>query len=55
VEIRNAQPKPMVGARLLLVDNGYFVETTVPLPQVRPCVGAVAGSVCGLCQYTSTD
>lgn len=36
VEIRNAQPKPLAeGAQLLLLDNGYFAEAALPLPEVR--------------------
>jgi hypothetical protein len=35
VEIRNAQAKPMAGTKLLLLDNGYFSETSLALPEVR--------------------
>lgn len=34
VEIRNAQPRPLAGATLLLLDNGYFAEASLALPDV---------------------
>lgn len=36
VEIRNAQPRPLLsGATLTVLDNGYFAEASLELPEVR--------------------
>lgn len=35
MEIRNAQSRPLAGATLLLLDNGYFAEASLAMPEVR--------------------
>lgn len=43
MEIRNAQSRPLAGATLLLLDNGYFAETSLALPEVRVTCALVGG------------
>lgn len=43
VEIRNAQSRPLAGATLLLLDNGYFAEASLVLPEVRVTCALVGG------------